>query len=93
MAPRVSIEVEHCSGCALCAEFCPTGALHKAGKATGGGTLLEFDAALCRDCGVCSDTCRYGALECTETLTVDELFALEPRTLAIPKRRLVPNRR
>ncbi|WP_290996361.1 4Fe-4S binding protein [Gordonibacter sp.] len=93
VAPRVSIEVEHCSGCALCAEFCPTGALHKAGKATGGGTLLEFDAALCRDCGVCSDTCRYGALECTETLTVDELFALEPRTLAIPKRRLVPNRR
>ena len=65
----------------------------KAGKAPGGRTLLEFDAALCRDCGTCTDTCRYGAISCEETLTVSELFALEPRAIVIPKRRVLPSRR
>lgn len=93
LAPRVDIDVERCSGCALCAQFCPTGALRKMGKAGGGKTLLEFDAALCRDCGVCTETCRYGALSCEESLTATELFALEPRVLIIPKRRVLPSRR
>ena len=84
---------DSCSGCALCAGFCPTQALRKAGKAPGGRTLLEFDAALCRDCGTCTDTCRYGAISREETLTVSELFALEPRAIVIPKRRVLPSRR
>ena len=93
LAPRVDIDPERCSGCALCAGFCPTQALRKAGKAPGGRTLLEFDAALCRDCGTCTDTCRYGAISREETLTVSELFALEPRAIVIPKRRVLPSRR
>lgn len=93
LAPRVDIAVDSCSGCALCAEFCPTNALRKVGKGAGGTTLLEFDAALCRDCGVCTDTCRYGAITCEEALTVGELFGLEPRTLVVPKRRVLPTRR
>lgn len=93
LAPRVDIDESACSGCALCAEFCPTDALRKAGKTTGGRTLLEFDAALCRDCGTCTDTCRYGAISRDEALTVAELFALEPRTIVIPKRRVLPTRR
>lgn len=93
LAPRVDIDPERCSGCALCAGFCPTQALRKAGKAAGGRTLLEFDAALCRDCGTCTDTCRYIAISREETLTVSELFALEPRAIVIPKRRVLPSRR
>ena len=93
LAPRVDIDPERCSGCALCAGFCPTQALCKAGKAAGGRTLLEFDAALCRDCGTCTDTCRYVAISREETLTVSELFALEPRAIVIPKRRVLPSRR
>lgn len=93
LAPRLSIDVDHCSGCTLCAQFCPTGALRKAGKAADGGSVLEFDAPLCRDCGVCTETCRYGALSCEETLTATELFALEPHRIVIPKRRVLPNRR
>lgn len=93
LAPRVDIDAERCSGCALCAGFCPTQALRKAGKTAGGRTLLEFDAALCRNCGTCTDTCRYGAISREETLTVAELFALEPRAIVIPKRRVLPSRR
>lgn len=93
LAPRVDIDAERCSGCALCAGFCPTQALRKAGKAAGGRTLLEFDAARCRDCGTCTDTCRYVAISREETLTVSELFALEPRAIVIPKRRVLPSRR
>ena len=93
LAPRVDIDAERCSGCALCAGFCPTQALRKAGKAAGGRTLLEFDAALCRDCGTCTDTCRYVAISREETLTVSELFTLEPRAIVIPKRRVLPSRR
>ena len=93
VAPHVSIDVERCSGCALCAGFCPTQALRKVGKVAGGRTLLEFDPALCRDCGTCEDTCRYEALVREESLTVSQLFALEPRELLIPKRRVLPSRR
>lgn len=93
LAPRVDIDPERCSGCALCAGFCPTQALRKTGKAPGGRTLLGFDAALCRDCGTCTDTCRYDAVFREETLTVSELFALEPRAIVIPKRRVLPSRR
>lgn len=93
LAPRVSIDPEYCSGCSQCALFCPTEALKKIGRASGGRTLLEFDPALCRDCGVCEATCRYGALTCTETLTADELFALGPQEIFIPKRRVLPERR
>ncbi len=93
VAPRVDIDTDRCSGCALCASFCPTGALRKAGKAPGGKTVLEFDAALCHDCGSCVSTCRYEALSCEETLTAAELFALEPRAIVIPKRRVLPSRR
>lgn len=93
LAPRVGIDAARCSGCALCAGFCPTRALRKVGKISGGRTLLEFDAALCRDCGTCTDTCRYGAISRKETLTVSELFALEPCEIIIPKRRVLPSRR
>ncbi|MBX9033458.1 4Fe-4S binding protein [Gordonibacter massiliensis (ex Traore et al. 2017)] len=93
LAPRVSVDVDHCSGCAQCALFCPTEALRKAGRLPGGRTLLEFDPSRCRDCGVCEDTCRYGALVRDETLTVGELFALDPIEIAIPKRRVLPERR
>lgn len=67
LAPRVDIDPERCSGCALCAGFCPTQALRKAGKAPGGRTLLEFVPRSCRDCGTCTETCRYGAISCEET--------------------------
>ena len=93
LAPRVSIDVERCSGCAQCALFCPTEALRRIGRAPGGRTLLEFDPASCRDCGVCEATCRYGALTCEETLTVGELFALDPQEILVPKRRVLPERR
>ena len=93
LAPRVSIDVERCSGCAQCALFCPTEALRRIGRAPGGRTLLEFDPARCRDCGVCEATCRYAALTCEETLTAAELFALDPQEILIPKRRVLPERR
>lgn len=93
LAPRVGVDADHCSGCAQCALFCPTGALRKAGRLSGGRTLLEFDPSRCRDCGVCEDTCRYGALVRDETLTVGELFALDPREIVIPKRRVLPERK
>lgn len=53
-----------CSGCMVCAELCPTGALADASKATGGSLLrqISFDAARCTNCTLCQKVCPMSAI-------------------------------
>lgn len=54
----------NCSGCMVCAEHCPTGALADASGAVGGGYLrqVSFDAALCTNCTLCQKICPMHAI-------------------------------
>jgi ferredoxin len=53
-----------CSGCMVCAELCPTGALADASGSVGGGwhRQISFDAALCTNCTLCQKVCPMRAI-------------------------------
>ncbi len=52
-----------CSGCQMCALFCPTGALSKVRKGEQAG--VAFQASLCTNCGLCREICYWKAVELT----------------------------
>jgi len=49
-----------CTGCRMCAFFCPTGALTKVEK--DGVEGVAFRASRCTDCGLCRDICYKDAV-------------------------------
>ena len=57
----VDIDYEACKSCAMCATFCPSGALAKS-KAADGVLGLAFSPALCAQCGCCRDICPTHAI-------------------------------
>lgn len=60
-----------CSGCLVCGERCPTGALsiNESGQARD----LYFDAALCTDCLLCERICPEGAMLSHPALSLDNV--------------------
>ena len=51
---------EDCSGCMVCSELCPTGAL--GGEVEPGHRLVSFDPALCTNCTLCLKVCPMDAV-------------------------------
>lgn len=49
-----------CTGCQMCAHFCPTGALSKSEHE--GSPALVFRRDLCTNCGLCKDLCYRDAV-------------------------------
>lgn len=68
-----------CTGCGVCAMFCPTGALHFDGQP--GAGVLEWSAAECSGCSLCKDVCAKQAISLQPGVTCHELFDFEPRVL------------
>jgi len=64
---NLSIELEKCTACGLCAKFCPTGAIRF--HADNDRFDLDFIPAACLDCDICMRACPAQAL----TLTYDTL--------------------
>ncbi len=52
---------ENCTGCAMCAYFCPTGALIKTRQE--GKVVLVFSAASCTNCGLCREICYCNSID------------------------------
>lgn len=66
-----TINMERCTGCGQCVEYCPTGAV----------TLIEHKPVihkphLCAYCGLCEDSCPEDAIEL--------IFEIVPRPPANP---------
>ena len=92
---KITIDVNKCRGCGLCARACPTKALTFSIE-KGGRRVLRYFAGQCIFCGLCVDACRFGAISFTRDfeLATDNLSDLEqiiiheppkPQTMQIDK--------
>lgn len=82
----VRVDPAACSGCGLCARFCPTAALTFDGDIMKrdelpGPFLLTFHPALCIDCDICAKICPDQALTYGDDLPPHHLRPTFSRTL------------
>jgi len=62
-----------CSGCMVCSDLCPTGALE--GMVARTGREVSFDPALCTNCTLCIKVCPMAAMSAHALRGVDEALA------------------
>ncbi|MEJ2529673.1 MAG: 4Fe-4S binding protein [Gammaproteobacteria bacterium] len=60
-----------CSGCLVCGERCPTGAL--IARENGQTRELSFDPTMCTDCSLCERVCPEGAMLARSLVSLDEV--------------------
>lgn len=69
----VQVDTTRCSGCGLCARFCPSGALD---FITEEETFrLQFQPAICLDCNICVVACPEDAVQLSEKVNTSSLTA------------------
>jgi Pyruvate/2-oxoacid:ferredoxin oxidoreductase delta subunit len=68
----VSIK-ESCTGCQMCAFFCPTGALARFEE--DGKPGLTFSYAVCTDCGLCREICYTTSIELAARVDLAKVIA------------------
>lgn len=69
---------ERCTGCGMCAYFCPTGALQACREAE--EVALLFNAQACTTCGLCARLCYQDALR-LEAGTPEQVLDGQPRAI------------
>jgi len=62
------VDAAACSGCGLCARFCPTGALQF--RAEDDHFTLSFQSTICIDCPLCTIACPEEAVQRGDTLSI-----------------------
>jgi ferredoxin len=70
---EMRVNAEQCTGCGVCVEVCPTGAIHLS------KSLAVLDQAVCTQCQACVDVCPAGAITTVELpVVVMEPTAVQP---------------
>lgn len=84
---QVQIDAARCSGCNLCARFCPTGALTftaataEVDAETPVPFTLTFQTNLCLDCNICVIICPENALTLADAVPGEAIRHPQPQTL------------
>ena len=75
----VLVDAQSCSGCQLCARFCPTGALNYLWGEVDDGLVfnLTFQPALCLDCNICVAVCPEDAVAVEPAVALGDLLSPE----------------
>jgi ferredoxin len=73
---------ENCTGCAMCAYFCPTGALIKTRQE--GKTVLVFSAASCTNCGLCREICYCNSIDLAGRTDLPKALAEVSEIFSLP---------
>jgi ferredoxin/coenzyme F420-reducing hydrogenase delta subunit len=90
--PAAAVHLEHCNGCARCAEDCPYEAIRMVPRSDGASfpSQAQVNASLCVSCGICVGACpsstpfrRSGELETGIDLPDFPLKLLTERTVEI----------
>lgn len=70
---EMRVNAEQCTGCGVCGEVCPTGAIHLS------KSLAVLDQAVCTQCQACVDVCPAGAITAVKLpVAVTEPSAIQP---------------
>lgn len=74
---RVRIDADACTGCRMCATFCPTGALRKFGEDDGGETPfgVEHCPGDCVKCGLCRNICPAHAITIEDRIPAADMVS------------------
>jgi len=81
--PVIFVDETRCTGCGLCTDVCPTGAISVANG------VAQVSQSLCQECETCLSTCPTGAiLSMTEPATAEK-----PMPVRLPTPPLVPTPR
>ncbi len=80
---QLRLDESSCSGCQLCARFCPTGAINYLWGELDEGTAfnLNFHPRLCLDCNICVAVCPEDALDLTHAASLAGLLNPERQLL------------
>jgi ferredoxin len=82
----VRVDAHRCSGCGMCARYCPTGALAFSMSTSSDDIATTFALALrtslCIDCGICAVACPEQAISYGEEITATSFGAPEWATVA-----------
>lgn len=74
----------NCTGCGMCSNFCPAGALKKGESAFDGEhpqeQLITHEPSRCLACGLCQELCPPGAIGSSQ-IKPEDLFSPEPQVL------------
>lgn len=90
---EVSIDVDACKSCQMCAVFCPTGALKKTGERNEEGASLGVDhcPVLCLQCRSCESICPAGALTLSKTVQLDDFSHATVKHIEMNPAKWIPN--
>lgn len=87
---KLSIDIDACTSCRMCAVFCPTGAITKVDEE--GCFGIFHRPAACMQCRLCESLCRAKAITVESTIPIRQFMGQKGVLYEMPRPEWTPNR-